>query len=98
MTAMKPCVSISGNLNKSAKQPMKIAVANVCRIQCKQGSNVAQTTSIFLVFKLASDIEELKFFKKFHSGTKSTIYIFFNCQLNWPEIGLKRSIWPAAGS
>ena len=42
MTAMKRyCVSISGNLNKSAKQPMKIAVANACRIQCKQGSNVA---------------------------------------------------------
>jgi hypothetical protein len=41
MTGTKPCVSISGNLNKSAKQPMKIVVANACRIQCKQGSNVA---------------------------------------------------------
>jgi hypothetical protein len=48
MTATKPCVSISGNLNKSAKQPMKIAVANACQIQCKQGSNVAQTTNVFL--------------------------------------------------
>jgi hypothetical protein len=48
MTGTKPCVSISGNLNKSAKQPMKIVVANACRIQCKQGSNVAQTTNVFL--------------------------------------------------
>jgi hypothetical protein len=48
MTATKPCVSISGNLNKSAKQPMKIVVANACQIQCKQGSNVAQTTNVFL--------------------------------------------------
>jgi hypothetical protein len=41
-------IIVPGNLNKSAKQPMKIVVANACRIQCKQGSNVAQTTNVFL--------------------------------------------------